>query len=76
MGEDHPEVWKLSLSTALSQATKKVKHKLPPQYAKYTKVFDKPKDGKLLLRFFSLIDLFSWLFILIVYLLGEEVFIF
>lgn len=35
------------LSTALAQATEKVKQKLPSQYVKYVKVFDEPKDGKL-----------------------------
>ena len=28
---------------ALAQAAKKVEQKLPPQYAKYAKVFDEPK---------------------------------
>ena len=32
---------------ALAQATERVEQKLPPQYAKYTKVFDKPKGGEL-----------------------------
>ena len=35
------------LSTALAQAAEKVEQKLPPQYAKFAKVFDKPKEGKL-----------------------------
>ena len=47
LGEDHPHIWKLMLSAALAQVAEKVKHKPPPQYAKYTKVFDDPKDGKL-----------------------------
>ena len=47
MGENHLDVWKLTLSTTLAQAAKKVEQKLPPQYAKYTRVFDKPKDRKL-----------------------------
>ena len=47
MGENHPKVQKLTLSTAFAQATEKVEHKLPPQYAKYAKVFEEPKDGKL-----------------------------
>ena len=32
---------------ALAQAAEKVEQKLPPQYAKYAKVFDKPKEGEL-----------------------------
>ena len=32
---------------ALAQATEKVEQKLPPQYAKYAKVFDEPKGGEL-----------------------------
>ena len=47
LGEDHPHIRKLSLSTALAQATKKVEQKLPPQYAKYAKVFNKPGEGEL-----------------------------
>ena len=47
LGENHPHIWKLMLSTALAQAIKKVEQKLPPQYTKYTKVFDEPKDGNL-----------------------------
>ena len=47
LGENHPHIWKLTLSTALAQATEKVEQKLPPQYAKYTKVFDEPRDGNL-----------------------------
>ena len=47
LGEDHPHIQKLTLSTTLAQATEKVEHKLPPQYAKYAKVFNEPKDGKL-----------------------------
>ena len=47
MGENHPEVQKLMLSTALTQAVGKVEYKLPPQYANYAKVFNEPKDGKL-----------------------------
>ena len=47
MGEDHPQIRKLTLSTALAQAAKKVEQKLPPQYAKYTKVFDEPGEGEL-----------------------------
>ena len=35
------------LSTALAQAAEKVEQKLPPQYAKYAKVFEEPKDRKL-----------------------------
>ena len=30
LGEDHPHIQKLTLSTALAQAAEKVKHKLPP----------------------------------------------
>ena len=37
----------LTLSTVLAQATEKVEQKLPPQYAKYTKVFNEPKDREL-----------------------------
>ena len=47
LGEDHPHIRKLTLSTALAQAAEKVEQKLPPQYAKYAKVFDKPKGGEL-----------------------------
>ena len=32
---------------ALAQAAKKVEQKLPPQYTKYAKVFDKPGEGEL-----------------------------
>ena len=47
LGKDHPHIQKLTLSTALAQAAKKEKQKLPPQYARYVKVFDKPKGGEL-----------------------------
>ena len=47
LGEDHPHIQKLTLSTALAQAAGKVEQKLPLQYSKYAKVFDKPKDRKL-----------------------------
>ena len=47
LGDDHPHVQKLTLSTALTQAAQKVKQKLPPQYAKYVKVFDEPGEGEL-----------------------------
>ena len=47
LGEDHPHIRKLTLSTALAQAAERVEQKLPPQYAKYAKVFDKPKGGEL-----------------------------
>ena len=47
LGEDHPHIRKLTLSTALAQATEKVKQKLPPQYVKYAKVFDEPGEGEL-----------------------------
>ena len=47
LGKDHPHIRKLTLSTALAQAARKIEQKLPPQYAKYAKVFDKPKGGKL-----------------------------
>ena len=47
LGKDHPHIRKLTLSTALAQAAEKVEQKLPPQYAKYTKVFDEPKGGEL-----------------------------
>ena len=47
LGEDHPHILMLTLSTALAQATEKVEQKLPPQYAKYTKVFNEPKDREL-----------------------------
>ena len=47
LGKDHPHIWKLSLSTALAQAAERVEQKLPPQYAKYAKVFDEPKGGEL-----------------------------
>ena len=32
VGENHPDVQKLTLSTALAQAAKKVEQKLPPQW--------------------------------------------
>ena len=47
LGKDHPHIRKLMLSTALAQAAERVEQELPPQYAKYTKVFDKPKGGEL-----------------------------
>ena len=47
LGKDHPHIRKLTLSTALAQAAERVEQKLPPQYAKYAKVFDKPKGGEL-----------------------------
>ena len=47
LGENHPHIRKLTLSTALAQAAEKVEQKLPPQYAKYTKVFDEPGEGEL-----------------------------
>ena len=47
LGEDHPHIQKLTLSTALAQAVEKVEQKLPPQYAQYSKVFNEPTDGKL-----------------------------
>ena len=47
LGKDHLHIRKLTLSTALAQATERVERKLPPQYAKYAKVFDEPKGGEL-----------------------------
>ena len=47
LGEKHPHIWKLTLSTALTQATEKVEQKLPPQYTKYAKVFNEPGEGEL-----------------------------
>ena len=47
MGENHPHIRRLTLSTALAQATERVEQKLPPQYARYTKVFDEPGEGEL-----------------------------
>ena len=47
LGKDHPRTRRLTLSTALAQAAKRVEQKLPPQYAKYAKVFDEPKGGGL-----------------------------
>ena len=47
LGEDHPHTQKLTLSTALTQAAEKVEQKLPPQYTRYTKVFDEPGEGGL-----------------------------
>ena len=47
LGENHPHIRKLTLSTILAQATEKVEQKLPAQYAQYSKVFNEPKDGKL-----------------------------
>ena len=48
LGKDHPHIRKLMLSMALAQAAERVEQKLPPQYAKFAKVFDEPKEGKLL----------------------------
>ena len=45
--KDHSHIQKLTLSMALAQAAERVEQKLPPQYAKYTKVFDEPKGGEL-----------------------------
>ena len=50
LGEDHPHIRKLTLSTVIAQAAEKVEQKLPPQYAQYTKVFDKTGEGELPLR--------------------------
>ena len=47
LGENHPHIRKLMLSTALAQAAEKVEQKLPPQYAKYAKVFNEPGEGEL-----------------------------
>ena len=47
LGEDHPHIQKLTLSTALAQAAQKGEQKLPLQYAKYTRVFDEPGEGVL-----------------------------
>ena len=47
LGENHLHIQKLVLSTTLTQTAKKAEQKLPPQYTKYTKIFDEPKDGKL-----------------------------
>ena len=47
LGENHPHIQKLTLSTALAQAAGRVEQKLPPQYAKYAKVFNEPKGGEL-----------------------------
>ena len=47
LGENHPHIWKLTLSTSPVQAVEKVEQKLPPQYAKYAKVFNKPGEGEL-----------------------------
>ena len=47
LGKDHPHIQKLTLSTALAQAAKRIEQKLPPQYAKYIEVFDEPKGGEL-----------------------------
>ena len=47
LGRDHPHIQKLTLSTALAQAAKKVEQKLPPQYAKFAKVFNEPEAGEL-----------------------------
>ena len=47
LGEDHPHIRKLTLSTTIAQAAEKVKHKLPPQYAKYAKVFNEPGNRDL-----------------------------
>ena len=35
LGEGHPHIQKLTLSTALTQAAEKVEQKFPLQYAKY-----------------------------------------
>ena len=47
LGEGHPHIRKLTLSTTLAQAAEKIEQKLPLQYAKYAKVFDEPKEGQL-----------------------------
>ena len=47
LGEDHPHIRKLTLSMALAQAARRVEQKLPPQYAKYVKVFDELRGGEL-----------------------------
>ena len=47
LGESHPLIRKHMFSMALAQAAKKVEQKLPPQYTKYTKVFDEPGEGEL-----------------------------
>ena len=47
LGKDHSHIRKLILSTALAQAAGRVEQKLPPQYAKYAKVFDEPIGGEL-----------------------------
>ena len=47
LGEDHPHIQKLTLSTALAQAAERVEQKLPSQYAKYAKVFDELREGEL-----------------------------
>ena len=47
LGENHLHIRKLTLSMALAQAAKRVEQKLPPQYAKYAKVFDESGEGEL-----------------------------
>ena len=47
LGENHPHIQQLMLSTTLAQAVEKVEQKLPPQHAKYTTVFNEPHDGRL-----------------------------
>ena len=47
LGRNHPHIQKLTLSTALAQTAGRIEQTLPPQYAKYTKVFDEPEGGKL-----------------------------
>lgn len=46
LGDNHLSLRKLTLSTTLAQAAKKVEQKLPPQSAQYAKVFNEPKQEK------------------------------
>ena len=56
LGDDNPHIRKLTLSMALAQATEKVEQKLPPQYAKYAKVFVMVEDPPISFSPFSLVD--------------------
>ena len=47
LGDSHPYIQKVTLSTSLAQATQKEEQQLPPQYAEYAKVFDEPGEGQL-----------------------------
>ena len=47
LGNNHPYIRKVTLSTTLTQEAQKGEVKLPPQYKEYAKVFNKPTKGQL-----------------------------